>query len=115
MPRANRYCLLPSSAASSNRSKRSTAALRSKRYRSMPFRRLQKFHWVPNKSFGLSVLNYMVTSNHIHLLVKDTGPKVIAQGMQLIAGRTAQEYNQQKRRQGSVMGRPLSRCGNSAK
>jgi hypothetical protein len=35
-------------------------------------------------------------SNHIHLLIKDTGSNVIAQSMQLIAGRTAQEYNQRK-------------------
>jgi hypothetical protein len=34
------------------------------------------------KRFGLCVLNYAVTSNHIHLLVKDTG-----QSMQIIAGR----------------------------
>ena len=56
-------------------------------------------HWVfeAKKRFGLSVLNYRVTSNHIHFLVKDTGPKVIGQSMQLIAGRTAQEYNQRKR------------------
>ncbi|HEV8720628.1 MAG TPA: transposase [Candidatus Binatia bacterium] len=53
------------------------------------------------KRFGLSVLDYIVTSNHIHLLVKDTGPDVIAQSMQLIAGRTAQEYNQRKGRQGA--------------
>jgi putative transposase len=52
------------------------------------------------KRFGLSVLNYMVTSNHVHLLVKDTGPNVITQSMQLTAGRTAQEYNQRKGRQG---------------
>jgi putative transposase len=43
----------------------------------------------------------MVSSNHIHLLVKDTGPNVIAESMQLIAGRTAQEYNQRKNRQGA--------------
>jgi putative transposase len=43
----------------------------------------------------------MVTSNHIHLLVKDTGSKVIAESMQLIAGRTAQEYNQRKGKQGA--------------
>ena len=43
----------------------------------------------------------MVTSNLIHLLVKDTGPNVIAESMQLIAGRTAQEYNQRKGRQGA--------------
>jgi putative transposase len=43
----------------------------------------------------------VVTSNHIHLLVKDTGQDVIAQSMQLIAGRTAQEYNQRKGRGGA--------------
>ena len=48
------------------------------------------------KRFGLCVLDYTVTSNHIHLLVKDTGAGVIAESMQLIAGRTAQEYNQRK-------------------
>ncbi|MDO8700407.1 MAG: transposase [Deltaproteobacteria bacterium] len=59
--------------------------------------------WVfeAKKRFGLSVLNYVVTSNHIHLLVKGTGRNVTAQSMQLIAGRTAQEYNQRKRRHGA--------------
>jgi putative transposase len=37
------------------------------------------------------MLNDMVTSNHVHLLVKDTGPNFIAESMQLNAGRTAQE------------------------
>ena len=46
-------------------------------------------------------LNYMVTCKLIHLFVKDTGRDVIAQSMQLIAGRTAQEYNQRKNRQGA--------------
>jgi putative transposase len=36
----------------------------------------------------------MVTSNHVHLLIKDTGPNVIAESMQLTAGRSAQKYNQ---------------------
>ena len=40
----------------------------------------------------------MVTSNHIHLLVRDSGSDVIANSMQLIAGRTAQEYNERKQR-----------------
>jgi len=43
----------------------------------------------------------MVTSNHIHFLVRDTGSEVIARSMHLIAGRTAQQYNQRKRRQGA--------------
>ncbi len=53
------------------------------------------------KRYGLCVLNYMVTSNHIHLLVLDTGSGVIPKSMQLIAGRTAQEYNSRKRRRGA--------------
>jgi REP element-mobilizing transposase RayT len=37
-------------------------------------------HWVleAKKRFGLSVLDYTVTSNHIHLLIKDRGRNVIA-------------------------------------
>lgn len=51
--------------------------------------------------YGLCVLNYIVTSNHIHLLVLDTTKNVISNGMQLIAGRTAQEYNKRKNRKGA--------------
>ena len=53
------------------------------------------------KRYGLCVLNYIVTSNHIHLLVLDTGKNVISDSMQLIAGRTAQEYNKRKTRKGA--------------
>jgi putative transposase len=53
------------------------------------------------KRFGLCVLNYTVTSNHVHLLVQDTSSQVIARSMQLVAGRSAQEYNQRKSRQGA--------------
>jgi REP element-mobilizing transposase RayT len=65
--------------------------------------RRRYLHWLfeAKKRFGLWVLDYMVTSNHVHLLVRDTGPDVIAKSMQLIAGRTAQDYNQRKNRQGA--------------
>ena len=54
------------------------------------------------KRFGLTILGYMITSNHIHLLVNDDGPSdVISKSMQLIAGRTGQEYNQRKHRKGA--------------
>jgi REP element-mobilizing transposase RayT len=53
------------------------------------------------KRFGLRVLNYVVTSNHIHLLVLDRGEDVIPNSLQLIAGRTAQEFNQRKKRKGA--------------
>ncbi|MCP4471196.1 MAG: transposase, partial [Gammaproteobacteria bacterium] len=53
------------------------------------------------KRYGLCVLNYMVTSNHVHLLVKDNEKDVIPKSMQLIAGRTAQAYNRRKSRKGA--------------
>ncbi len=54
------------------------------------------------KRYGLAVLNYKVTSNHIHLLVIDDGEReVIPNSMQLVAGRTGQEYNQRKNRRGA--------------
>ncbi len=60
-------------------------------------------HWLfqAKKRYGLCVLNYIVTSNHIHLLVVDRGLGEISKSMQLIAGRTAQEYNQRKNRKGA--------------
>lgn len=53
------------------------------------------------KRFGLCVLNYTVTSNHIHLLVYDRKEDVIPKSIQLIAGRTAREYNIRKNRAGA--------------
>ena len=51
---------------------------------------------------GLHLLNYMITSNHVHLLVIDKGePEEIARSLQLAAGRTAQEYNNRKERHGA--------------
>ncbi|MEW5980278.1 MAG: transposase, partial [Acidobacteriota bacterium] len=54
------------------------------------------------KRFGLCVLDYMVTCNHIHLLVYDRqGRDVIPDSVQLVAGRSGQEYNQRKKRRGA--------------
>jgi len=54
------------------------------------------------KRYGLRILDYMVTSNHIHLLVWDDGRRnVIPRSIHLIAGRTGQEYNQRKKRTGA--------------
>jgi putative transposase len=62
------------------------------------------FGWLfeAKKRYDLCVLNYAVTSNHIHLLVEDTNQHVIAKSLQLIAGRTAQEYNQRKQHKATV-------------
>ena len=61
-------------------------------------------HWLleAKRRYGLVILNYMVTSNHIHLLVVDDGDReVIPRSIQLVAGRTAREYNRRKERRGA--------------
>jgi putative transposase len=60
-------------------------------------------HWlfVATRRYGLSVLNYIATSNHVHILVADQGNEEIALSMQLAAGRTAQDYNRRKNRKGA--------------
>lgn len=48
------------------------------------------------------ILNYPVTSNHIHLLILDEkGRDVIPQSIQLVAGRLGQEFNLRKNRKGA--------------
>src|SRR3990172_10267337 len=64
-------------------------------------RRWRQWLFEAKKRFRLCVLNYVVTSNHVHLLVRDQGRGEIADAMQLIAGCTAQAYNQRKSRQGA--------------
>jgi REP element-mobilizing transposase RayT len=54
------------------------------------------------KRYGLVILNYAVTSNHIHLLVVGGNERdVIPNSIKLIAGRTGQEFNQRKSRKGA--------------
>jgi len=64
----------------------------------------QRWIWLfeAKKRFGLCVLDYMVTSNHIHLLVYNgEGRDTIPDSMQLVAGRSGQTYNQRKKRRGA--------------
>ena len=58
--------------------------------------------YVARKRYSLVILNYVVTSNHIHLLVQDAnGRNVIPKSIQLVAGRTGQEFNNRKKRKGA--------------
>jgi len=62
--------------------------------------------WVlaSKRQFGLCILNYVITSNHIHLLILDRGQRAdqtISRSLQLAAGRVAQEYNKRKKRSGA--------------
>ena len=60
-------------------------------------------HWLfeARKRYGISILNFIATSNHVHLLIQDTGGDAISKSLQLIAGRTAQEFNRRKSRKGA--------------
>ena len=54
------------------------------------------------KRYRLCVLNYVVTSNHVHLLVYDRdGDGAIAKSMRLVAGQTAQAFNRRRGRRGA--------------
>lgn len=71
--------------------------------------------------YGLCVLDYTVTSNHVHLVVRDGGAGEIAASMQLLEGCLGQAYNRRKDRRGAYWednyhatavesGRHLARC-----
>jgi putative transposase len=54
------------------------------------------------KRYGLRVLDYAITDNHIHLLAEDRDPgSSIASSMQLSAGCTAQRHNSVHSRRGA--------------
>jgi len=62
-------------------------------------RRWLQWLFEARKRLGTSILNYGMTSNHLHLVIRDgKGEEVIPQTMQLIAGRTGQEYQRKSRK-----------------
>ena len=72
----------------------------------LKFRRdkLNWLHWMfeAKKKFQISILNYIVTSNHIHLLVHcESAENHIARAMHLVSGKIAWDYNHRKKRKGS--------------
>ena len=65
-------------------------------------RRWLQWLYEAKKRYGLVILNYTVTSNHIHLLVVgDHKRDTIPNSIKLVAGRTGQEFNQRKNRKGA--------------
>ncbi len=65
-------------------------------------RRWLRWLYEAKKRFGTRILNYNITSNHIHLLVQDGGSReTLPKTIQMIAGRTARAYNIRKRRKGA--------------
>jgi REP element-mobilizing transposase RayT len=97
MPRANRHFLAGQVWHVTHRCHERAFLLKFARDR----RRYLQWLFEAKKRFGLCVLDYMITCNHVHLLLKDDGSDVIARSMQLVAGRTAQEFNRRKTRKGA--------------
>ncbi len=97
MPRANRYFIPGQIWHITQRCHKKEFLLKFRRDR------VRWLHWLfeAKKRFGLTVLNYTVTSNHIHLLVQDGKNNQIARSLQLIASRTAQKFNIRKNRHGA--------------
>ena len=84
MPRANRHFIPDQIWHLTHRCHRREFLLKFSRDR----RRWRHWLFQARKRFGLCVLDYIATSNHVHLLVKDRGRGEIARSMQLIASRT---------------------------
>ena len=98
MPRANRHFLSEHVWHITHRCHKKEFLLKFARDR----RRWVYWLFEAKKCYGVRVLNYTVTSNHIHLLVKGTTKRdAIPRVMQLSAGRTGQEYNRRKKRKGA--------------
>jgi putative transposase len=49
----------------------------------------------------VSLLNYCITCNHVHLLLRAADTGALSRLIQHVAGQMAQEYNQRKRRSGA--------------
>jgi len=65
-------------------------------------RRFLQWLFEAKRRYGLTILNYTLTSNHIHLLVVDDADRdTIPRSIQLVAGRCAQQYNERKKRKGA--------------
>src|SRR5262249_15807410 len=97
MPRANRYHLAGHVWHLTERCHRKQLLLKFARDR----RACSDLLYEARKRDDLSVLNFQVTCNPVHLLVHDRGEDEIARSMQLIAGCVGRAYNRRKRSPGA--------------
>ena len=54
-----------------------------------------------SRKYAVAVLDYVVTSNHVHLLLWTAEADAISAMMQSLQGATARDYNRRKRREGA--------------
>jgi REP-associated tyrosine transposase len=81
----------------------------------------QKRLYDASRRFKVSILNYIITSNHIHIILYSAHAKHISDFMHYLQGNTARDYNRRKKREGAFWrgryhstmiqsGEHLSRC-----
>ena len=98
MPRANRYFLPGYVWHITHRCHKREFLLKFARTR----QRYQHWLYQARRRFAVEILNYTITSNHVHLIVRNRGGEnEIPEMIQLVASRTAQEYNAMKGRKGA--------------
>jgi REP-associated tyrosine transposase len=51
--------------------------------------------------YSISVLDYMITSNHVHLLIFSSDTNTVSEAMKYIQGTTAKDFNRRKKREGA--------------
>lgn len=64
--------------------------------------RRRLLYWLAQakRRFNLSILNYVVTSNHVHLLLQDPSRPSLEAALELIKSRTTSELNRRQHRRG---------------
>ena len=97
MPRANRYTLTGRVCHITHRCHDRAFLLRFARDRDAYRARLRE----ALKAFGVHLLSYAVTSNHVHLLTFGDDLSALSRVMQTVAGESAQAYNRRKERSGA--------------
>jgi len=97
MPRANRYMLPGYACHPTHRCHNGSFLFKFARDRDEYRRRLRQ----SLKTYQVSLLNYVITSNHTHLLVKAGSTEQISEMMQKLEGEFATVYNLRKRRRGA--------------
>ena len=97
MPRQRRICLDRSCYHITHRCHERSFLFRFSKYRDLYLKYLIDM----NKRHKVEVLDYMITSNHVHLLVWSKRYSEIPVAIQYLHSRVAQEYNHMKNREGT--------------
>jgi len=71
--------------------------LKFSKYRDLYFHYLREM----TKRYKVDILNYIVTSNHVHLILWAKKSNDISSAIQYLHSRTAQDYNNIKKREGA--------------